>query len=60
MERDFVREDLGPIMEEGGFPPGDFNIMVLDHNRPLARDWADTVFSDSAAARYVAGLAVHW
>lgn len=47
--------DLGPIMAEGGFPPEKFNIMVLDHNRPLAETWADTVFSDPAASRYVAG-----
>lgn len=60
MERDFAKLDLGPIMEEGGFAPGNFSIMVLDHNRPLALDWAITVFSDAEASRYVAGLAVHW
>jgi len=60
MERDFAKMDLGPIMEAGGFPPSSFNIMVLDHNRPLALDWAQTVFSDADASKYVAGLAVHW
>jgi glucosylceramidase len=60
MERDFAKMDLGPIMAEGGFPPESFNIMVLDHNRPLAEDWANVVFSDPEASRYVAGLAVHW
>lgn len=52
--------DLGPIMEEGGFGPDNFNIMVLDHNRPLAEDWANVVFSDAEATKYVKGLAVHW
>ncbi|CAL8123450.1 unnamed protein product [Orchesella dallaii] len=60
MERDFVKNDLGPIMEEGGFGPDNFNIMVLDHNRPLAEDWANVVFSDNDATKYVKGLAVHW
>ncbi len=60
MERDFVREDLGPIFEQAGFPPSNFNILVLDHNRPLAKDWANTVFSDPGASRYVTGIGVHW
>jgi glucosylceramidase len=60
MERDFAKRDLGPIFEEGGFPPERFHIFALDHNRPLAKDWANTVFSDPDASRYVAGLALHW
>jgi glucosylceramidase len=60
MERDFAKMDLGPILADGGFPPESFNIMVLDHNRPLAEDWANVVFSDAEASRYVKGLAVHW
>ena len=51
MERDFVKTDLGPIFEQGGYPPETFNIMSLDHNRPLAEDWANTVYSDPAASR---------
>lgn len=60
MERDFAKLDLGPIFEAAGFPPETFHILGLDHNRPLAKDWADTIFNDTAASRYVAGLALHW
>jgi len=60
MERDFAKVDLGPILEAGGFPPENFTIMALDHNRPLATDWADTVYSDPEASKYIKGLGVHW
>lgn len=60
MERDFAKMDLGPIMEEAGFGPDNFKIMALDHNRPLAEDWAQTVFSDPGSSKYIAGLGVHW
>jgi len=60
MERDFVKTDLGPILEAGGFTPENFHIMALDHNRPLATDWANVVYSDAAASRYIKGLGVHW
>ncbi len=51
MERDFVKTDLGPILEQGGYPPESFTIMALDHNRPLAEDWANVIFTDSEASR---------
>lgn len=60
MERDFAKLDLGPIFESAGFPPETFHILGLDHNRPLAKDWADTIFNDTVASRYFAGLALHW
>jgi len=60
MERDFAKTDLGPILEEGGFTPENFNILALDHNRPLATDWANVVFADQAASRYIKGLGLHW
>lgn len=60
MERDFAKLDLGPVFEAAGFPPKSFHILALDHNRPLAKDWADVVLNDTVASRYVAGLALHW
>ena len=33
MERDFIKTDLGPTLEKGGWGPDKFNIMILDHNR---------------------------
>jgi glucosylceramidase len=54
-ERDFAKLDLGPIMEEAGYPPSEFHIMTLDHNRPIVPDWSNIVFSDNEASKYIAG-----
>ena len=60
MERDFVKTDLGPLLEKAGWGPDKFSIMILDHNRDLLPHWADVVLSDKDAAKYVKGVGVHW
>lgn len=60
MERDFIKTDLGPTLEKGGWGPDKFNIMILDHNRDALPLWADVIFGDSEAAKYAKGIAVHW
>jgi glucosylceramidase len=57
-ERDFVKTDLGPALEQGGY--GDVKIMIFDDNR-LTLPWFNAkVLSDEDAAKYVSGIAVHW
>jgi len=51
MERDFVKYDLGPILEEHGYTPETFTIMAFDYNRPLAEAWANVAFGDEDASR---------
>lgn len=60
MERDFVKTDLGPLLEKAGWTPDNFTIMIMDHNRDLLPKWADTVLNDKEAAKYIKGVAVHW
>jgi glucosylceramidase len=57
-ERDFVRDFLGPELEAAGL--GQVKIVIWDHNRDLMVERANTVYSDSAAARYVWGTGFHW
>ncbi len=57
-QRDFIKQHLGPRLEQGGF--GDVELYMLDHSRPDLEHWADTIYSDADAARYVRGAAVHW
>ncbi|XP_037093999.1 lysosomal acid glucosylceramidase-like [Pollicipes pollicipes] len=55
----WVRDNLGPTLRASA----DFNetmVMILDDQRSLLPDWADTVLADEAAAAFVAGIAVHW
>jgi len=56
-ERDFVKNHLGPTMRRD-HPYA--KIMVLDHNRDMVPEWTRTIFSDTDAAQYVDGLALHW
>jgi glucosylceramidase len=57
-ERDFLKNHLGPTMEEEGF--GDKKIVVWDHNRDLINHRANTIFDDPEAARYAWGIGFHW
>lgn len=57
-ERDFLKNYLGPIMEEQGL--GDKKIVVWDHNRDLITNRANTIFDDPDAAKYAWGIGFHW
>ncbi|XP_030832503.1 lysosomal acid glucosylceramidase [Strongylocentrotus purpuratus] len=58
LERDFVKRDLGPTLEEHGL--GHVNIMMLDDQRFELPDWPVVVLGDSEAEKYIKGIAVHW
>lgn len=57
-ERDFLKNFLGPTMEEEGL--GDKKIVVWDHNRDLINHRANTIFDDPDAAKYAWGIGFHW
>jgi glucosylceramidase len=55
--RDFLKNYLGPTFKKYN---RDEKIMVFDHNKDHVADWAQTIFSDTAAAKYAWGTAYHW
>jgi len=57
-ERDFLKNHLGPTMEEAGY--GDKNIIVWDHNRDLMANRANVIFEDPEASKYAWGIGYHW
>ncbi len=57
-ERDFVRDFLGPALEQAGL--GAVRIVIWDHNRDEMVERASVVLSDPQAARYVWGTGFHW
>lgn len=57
-ERDFLKNNLGPIMEKEGL--GEKNIVVWDHNRDLINHRANVIFEDAEAAKYAWGIGYHW
>ncbi|XP_067666262.1 lysosomal acid glucosylceramidase-like isoform X2 [Haliotis asinina] len=57
-QRDFIIQDLGPALHQNGF--SDIKLMILDDTRLMLPYWVEKVLSDSSAAQYIAGVAVHW
>ena len=57
-ERDFLKNYLGPTLEEAGM--GDKSIIVWDHNRDLLFQRASVILNDPEAAKYVWGTGFHW
>lgn len=57
-ERDFLKNYLGPVMEEEGLK--DKKIIVWDHNRDLIVQRAEVIFNDPAASGYAWGTGFHW
>ena len=56
-ERDFLKGYLGPQLSRDH---PDVNVLIFDHNKNHVVEWAKTIFSDSDAAKYVWGTAIHW
>lgn len=57
-ERDFVKDYLGPTLEEEGL--SHIKILIWDHNKDIIYDRVKTILSDKEAAKYVWGVAFHW
>jgi len=57
LERDFVREHLGPTLRH--FYP-DVKILICDDQKSGVLDWAKTILSDKEASQYVWGTGFHW
>lgn len=58
MERDFVKEDLGPTLAKFGY--SNVTLMMLDDARLFVHSWTDIMLGDPQTAKYIAGIALHW
>ncbi|NXP02610.1 GLCM Glucosylceramidase, partial [Thinocorus orbignyianus] len=56
-QRDFVVRDLGPALARSSHRT---LLIVMDDQRIHLPHWAKAVLGNATAARYVAGLGVHW
>jgi len=56
--RDFVKKYLGPTLWKNKMK--DKKIIVCDHNRDMAYQYASTILNDPEAAKYVWGTGIHW
>lgn len=57
-ERDFLKKSLGPVLRKNGMQ--NKKVIIWDHNRDLAYQYASTVLNDPEAAQYVWGVGLHW
>ncbi|KAL3186893.1 hypothetical protein MRX96_004706 [Rhipicephalus microplus] len=60
LQRDFIKFDLGPALEKAGYGADKIALMILDDMRVFLPIWANLVLKDKDAAKYIAGVAVHW
>jgi len=56
-EGNFLKQYLGPELRN---THPELEIMIFDHNKGDAENWADTIFGDPAASNFTQGIAVHW
>ncbi|KAL6739852.1 hypothetical protein Aduo_013255 [Ancylostoma duodenale] len=59
MLRDFMKDTLGPALKRNRLTK-DLKVMVYDESRTLLPSWADTVYNDPEATKYIDGIGVHW
>ncbi|NQU66364.1 MAG: glycoside hydrolase family 30 protein [Candidatus Marinimicrobia bacterium] len=57
-ERDFVRDHLGPALEDADLPH--IKLVIWDHNRDKMYERAKVVYEDPEAAKFVWGTGFHW
>lgn len=57
-EMEFVRDYLGPTMEEEGLK--DVEIYIWDHNKEIMYERAKEILEDEIASKYIAGIGFHW
>ncbi|KAH7640596.1 calcium-binding mitochondrial carrier protein aralar1-like protein [Dermatophagoides farinae] len=57
-QKNFIKKDLGPELENQGFK--NFNLMIYDWNIPGMKQFVETILRDHDAAKYVKGIAYHW
>ena len=60
LQRDFLKKDLGPILETHGYGVDNVDVMIFDDQRNQIYRWANIILNDKEAAKYVKGTAVHW
>ncbi len=57
-ERDFVKNHLGPTLENANFK--DIKIIIWNHNRGIMYQRAKVVYDDPEASKYVWGIGFNW
>ncbi|XP_062821277.1 lysosomal acid glucosylceramidase [Anolis carolinensis] len=57
-QRDFIIADLGPALAASRHK--DVLLIIHDDQRIHLPNWANVVIGNSSAARYVAGIGIHW
>uniref|UniRef100_A0A8C3CI32 Glucosylceramidase n=1 Tax=Cairina moschata TaxID=8855 RepID=A0A8C3CI32_CAIMO len=56
-QRDFVAQDLGPVLAQSSHST---RLIIMDDQRIHLPAWAKVVLGNVTAARYVAGVGIHW
>mgnify|MGYP001821031157 FL=1 len=57
-QRDFIKYSLGPALHESN--NADVKLLMFDHSRTDLEHWADVIYNDKEASKYIYGAGVHW
>lgn len=60
MLRDFIKLDLGPILQESDYGVDKLNVLILDDKKQYLPQYTEVILTDPEAAKFVTGIAVHW
>ena len=60
MHRDFIKMNLGPVLEKAGYGPDKLKLMIYDDNSIRLKEFTEVLLSDKETAKYVSGIAYHW
>lgn len=56
--KDFIKNYLGPTLHKNDM--GNKNVIIWDHNRDLAYQYASVILNDPEASKYIWGTGFHW
>ncbi|RWS20231.1 glucosylceramidase-like protein, partial [Leptotrombidium deliense] len=59
-QRDFIKLHLGPALAKSGYTSDKFHLMIFDDQLPLLPKFAEKVYADNDASKYISRAAFHW
>nr|XP_054933370.1 putative glucosylceramidase 4 [Dermacentor andersoni] len=58
-QKEFIKLDMGPALDEAGYGADVLQLLIFDDSSDNLPEWSNVVLSDTEAAEYVRGVAVH-
>ncbi|XP_015785811.1 putative glucosylceramidase 4 [Tetranychus urticae] len=60
MIRDWIKHDLGPLLESSGYGKDKLHLIIHDEIMSLLIHYAKNILKDPEANKFVSGVGIHW